>query len=134
MRRLTLKQARFVEVYAGNGVEAARLAGYKGGEATLAQQAYRMLRIAEIAEAIEARTKKTTLGLIADRVERQAYWTAVMRGQVDLDPQVLAQRLKAAELLGKSQADFIEKVEVSPSDSLLALLTAARKRDASESE
>lgn len=47
-------------------------------------------------------------GQIASREERQAFWTSIMRdGQHELK-----ERLKAAELLGRSQCDFTDKVEV----------------------
>ncbi len=42
---------------------------------------------------------------VATREERQAYWTDVMRDETQ--PTVV--RLKAAELLGKSQCDFVDK-------------------------
>lgn len=108
-RPLTSKQRKFVEAYAGNGTEAARVAGYRGDENVLAQVARDNLRKPQIAEAIRKRETKETRGAIATRQERQAFWTSVMH---DCDEQMFA-RLKASELLAKSEADFVERHEVS---------------------
>lgn len=80
-----------------------------------------------ILEAIQNREEKENSSgkneLIADRQERQAFWSSVMRGdkqvvgiltesdkEVEIkDIPALKDRLKAAELLGKSNADFVEK-------------------------
>ena len=44
---------------------------------------------------------------IATRVQRQQFWTEVMK-----NPEAsLADRLRASELLGKSEADFVAKVQ-----------------------
>lgn len=106
-KKLSAKQAAFVAAYAGNGTEAARLAGYKGSDATLAQVASENLRKPDVAAAIEARTAKQVAPLIATREARQKFWTEVMEGH----EQDMAHRLKASELLGKSEADFTEKQE-----------------------
>jgi hypothetical protein len=42
--------------------------------------------------------------------ERQQFWTAVLRGEESAE---MKDRLKASELLGKCQGDFIERVESS---------------------
>jgi phage terminase small subunit len=52
-RKLTLKQIVFAQAYIstetrGNGTQAARRAGYKGNDSTLAQVAYKNLRIPEV--------------------------------------------------------------------------------------
>lgn len=129
---LTPKQQAFVDAYAGNGVEAARAAGYQGDEATLATSASRLLRHAEVSAAIarrnvvveQARQEAVVqAGRIATRVERQAFWTKVM---LDSGEEMSA-RLKASELLGKSEADFTERVEVDGSLTLAQLVEAAAK-------
>lgn len=111
---LTPKQARFVEAYmgaaAGNATEAARLAGYKGNDVTLASVGKENLRKPQIAEQINLLQKEDPL--VADREERQRFWSAVMRDK-NAD---MKDRLKASEILGKSQADFIERHEHSGPD------------------
>jgi phage terminase small subunit len=114
---------RFAELYDGNGVEAARHAGFKGDPATLASTAYRLLRNDEVRELISARSKDVSiLPLIMSREERQELWS---RLAVDpgVEPTV---RLRASELLGKSQADFTEKLEVKGELTLLDLIREAR--------
>jgi phage terminase small subunit len=102
--KLNARQQKFVDVYAGNGTDAARKAGYKGTENTLAQCARGLLRNSHIAAAIKARETKEVRPLIADRQARQSFWTEVMK-----DPDAdMKDRLKASELLGKSEADFTE--------------------------
>ena len=68
-----------------------------------------------IQQALEARRAKVEaqvldnvrVGLIANRVQRQQFWTEVMK-----NPEAsLADRLRASELLGKSEADFVAKVQ-----------------------
>jgi phage terminase small subunit len=100
---LTTNQNRFVEAYNGNATDAARIAGYKQPQS----QGARLLKNVEILNAIKAREKKQLNPTIATREERQKFWSAVMMDQ-DAD---MKNRLKASELLGKSQADFIQRVE-----------------------
>lgn len=107
---LTLKQRRFIEAYmgeaAGNGTMAAMKAGYKGNYETLNAIASENLRKPAIAKFIEEQTENDPL--VASRIDRQRFLTAVMR-----DPeQPVRERLKAVELLGKMQGDFVDRQEV----------------------
>lgn len=127
-RRLTEKQRRFVEAYmgeaAGNATEAARLAGYKGNANQLGSIGTENLQKPAIQEAIALRVACSPL--VATREERQAFYTRVMKGE-EQDVRVTAtgeeirtapalkERMKAAELLGKTQGDFIQRVEHSGS-------------------
>lgn len=112
---LTEKQRRFVEAYmgeaAGNATEAARQAGYAGDDITLASVGYENLRKPQIRAAIESRAEEDPL--VATRFDRQRFWTRVMVGkEFDGDePPAMKDRLKASELLGRSQLDFVERVE-----------------------
>lgn len=115
-----------MEAYDGNGTAAARLAGYTGNDNVLSVQAARLLRDARVVEALRereaSRRPHSPLGQhIATRAERQAFWTKVM---LDVDAE-LAQRLKASELLGKSEGDFLERLEVGAAQTLEQLVTAA---------
>lgn len=101
--KLTPKQLRFVELYEGNATEAARLAGFKQPQS----QGPRLLNNVAICNAIEKRTNKALGKRIATREERQEFWTQTMLD----DSAKMPDRLKASELLGKSQADFTDKVE-----------------------
>ncbi|MBI9090727.1 MAG: terminase small subunit [Desulfobacterium sp.] len=123
LKKLTAKQQRFVDCYDGNATEAARQAGYKGNDATLAVVGAENLRKPNVIAEIRSREEKRQSNKIATREERQAFWTDVLRGDVkkkiylageviDTDPLEISMkdRLKAAELLGKSEGDF--KLEV----------------------
>ena len=113
-KKLTVKQQKFVDAYDGNGVQAARQAGYKGSDNTLAVVAIENLRKPNVVKAIEEREKKPTIKRILSREERQALWTSIAQGELEDDPDTaisIKDRLKASELLGKSQADFTEKIQ-----------------------
>ena len=103
---LTAKQQAFVEAYDGNATQAALKAGYSPRTAGVIGN--ENLKKPEIAAAIAERNAPASSARIATREERQAFWTGVMR-----DPAEKTQdRLRAAELLGKSECDFVEKVEL----------------------
>lgn len=104
------RRRTFVEQYllSGNATKAAIAAGYS--KRTAYSQGNRLLKNAEVKLAIRALQRTETAAVIAARVEiatraeRQAFWTKTQN-----DPTVpLAIRLRASELLGKSQADFVE--------------------------
>ncbi|OON89717.1 terminase small subunit [Pyramidobacter sp. C12-8] len=109
-KKLTAKQRRFVDAYDGNATAAALAAGYSARTAQRigSENLFKPL----IAAAIRARETKRRGSLIATREERQSFWTATMR-----DERVeMKDRLKASELLGKSEADFIDTVRASGPD------------------
>ncbi len=110
-RNLTSKQLKFIAAYDGNGTKAARAAGYKGGDNALGVMANSLLRNHKIKAAIQARQAKVERPLIATREQRQAFWTQVFNGLEG--GATMSDRLRASELLGKSEADFTEKTQVS---------------------
>ena len=103
----TAKQQKFIELFDGNGTKAAKEAGYSGNDVALANTARNLLRNTEIAAAIRERQNKKINPLIATREERQAFWTSIMKDPA-FEPR---DRLKASELLAKSEGDFIERIE-----------------------
>ena len=105
---LSERERRFVEAYmsTGNGLHAAKAAGYKGSNASLAVTAARALRRANVQAALTLRAKGDPA--VATRKERQLFWTAVMFAHEGYELTPMRDRLKASELLGKSHADFIE--------------------------
>ena len=107
-RRLTQKQQAFVAAYDGNGVESAKAAGYKGGYQTLGVTACRLLKDDRITRAIQAREQKSIQPAILNRRQRQEFWSGIM---LDEDAS-LRDRLRASELLGRSEGDFLERHEV----------------------
>src|SRR5512138_975148 len=92
---------------AGNATKAAILAGYSPKSA--ARIGYRLTRKVHIQSAIGQRAA-TSKGVMT-RARRQEFWSDVSEGRGDFSKASLKDRLKASELLGKSQADFIERHE-----------------------
>lgn len=113
--KLTPKQKDFCEYYlqTGNAAEAARLAGYS--EKTARVIGPENLSKPAVSEYIAKRRAEMDKTLIADSDEVLRFYSAVMRGEVKdqfgLDPS-LADRIKAAELLGKRYRLFTDKVSV----------------------
>ena len=120
--KLTPRQARFVAAYDGNATKACRAAGYVGDDATLAQQGYRLMRRSDIRELIAAREEGSLAPVILTREERQELWSR-LAADPGIEPSV---RLRASELLGKSQADFTERLEVKGELTLLELIRESR--------
>jgi phage terminase small subunit len=124
VQQFTPKQQRFIEFYDGNGTEAARKAGYVGSAKVLGITAARLLGNARVLEAVQRRERKEIRPKIAARLDRQEFWTKVM-----LDPaQDMRERLRASELLGRSEADFTEKVQMNSTFDLAERLKEARLR------
>ncbi len=123
-RGLTYRQRRFVALYRGNATEAARLAGYTGDDPTLGVTGHELLKNPKVAEALKNRDEGKLKPYIADRLERQRLWTAVLRDKgADMKD-----RLKAAELLGKSEADFIDRVQHGVEKSFADMVMASLKK------
>ena len=104
--KLNARQQAFVEAYAGNATAAALAAGYS--ERSARSQGQRLLTNDDIQDAIKAREAQRLAPTIATRQERQEFWTSVLRSE----DEAMKDRLKAAELLGKSEGDFLERVEM----------------------
>ena len=104
------QQKKFVQAYMGNATEAAIKAGYS--EKTARSKGSQLLTKIDIKKAIEQRETKQTNKLIATREQRQEFWTKIMYD----DQADMKDRLKSSELLGKSQADFTDKTELSGKD------------------
>ena len=103
MTKLTIKQQKFVDCYDGDTKKAAKVAELSY------DYARRLVTKSHILEAIrnrqdtEVRPKE-----IANRQKRQEFWTQIM----DDKKEDTRDRLKASELLGKSEADFPNKTDV----------------------
>jgi phage terminase small subunit len=120
-----MKAQKFALIYDGNGLESARSAGYEGGNHALAVSASRLLRDPRVRDIIAQRTEADVERFILSREERQELWS-----QLALDTTLDASdRLKALELLGKSQADFTEKLEVKGDLTLRDLLRESMGKD-----
>jgi phage terminase small subunit len=122
--QLMERERRFVEFFmgeaAGNATKAARLAGY--AKNTAEHQAARLLRKVGIRAAIEARASNDPA--VATREERQRFWTAVLRGTGAFARTTMKDRLRASELLGRSQADFVERHQLEAGKTLVDVLAS----------
>ncbi len=105
LRPLTTKQQKFVDAYDGNASAAALKAGYS--EKTAPVQGCENLKKPNIIAAIQARDREPRAKTIATREQRQTFWTGAMQN-MKLDMRI---RLKASELLGRSEADFTENIQ-----------------------
>ena len=110
VKGLTAKQQRFVDAYTGNATQAAIAAGYS--EKTAPFIGAENLKKPKIIAELKSRETVRCTPLIASRAERQQFWSSVMRDK----KQMMRDRLKAAELLGKSEADFVERQEITGRD------------------
>ena len=101
-REFTVKQQKFIDCYCGNASEAALQAGYS--KKTAPWIGSENLQKPTIAAAIKKRQDKETRSLIMSRQDRQAFWSDTAKdSKLDYN-----HRLRASELLGKSQADFTD--------------------------
>lgn len=130
-KQLSQKQKLFVEAWNGDEIEAMQIAGYQGAPAYLKQKCKEMLRDPFIMEAIKDRSKyiAKTQDAIWSREERQKFWTQIAKNndpyvRQELDkfgnpkpeeykPNIpMQQRLKATEMLGKVEGDFVDRVDI----------------------
>jgi len=98
---LTDQQLRFVEAYEGNIQSAAQAAGLSY------DYARRLITKGHIARAIKERQAERIRPNILTREQRQEWWSKVVQDQAE----DMKNRLKASELLGKSEADFTDKIQ-----------------------
>ena len=110
MRKLSFKESKFIEHYCGdcngNGTESYKQAGYAASNDNIAgANSHKLLQKNKIIAAIEAKmaeiSKKNDI-IILNRLQRQQFWSEMLA-----DKSLSASdRLRASELLGKSEADF----------------------------
>lgn len=104
MRKLTYKQQKFIDCYDGDIKKAVKKAkiSYSYGR--------QLCTKSHILTAIRNRIDDEIRPVdIASRQERQKFWSEVMKDT----NQSMKDRLKASELLGKSEMDFPNKTEIS---------------------
>ena len=108
-RKLTIKQETFALAYVetGNASEAYRR-GYSAPRMkpeTINKRASELLVNGEVTGRIERLRKSIECDAIATVKERQEFWTALMRDRGG----DTKDRLKASEILGRAQGDFIDQ-------------------------
>lgn len=117
-----------------------RLAGYTGADSYLKKKAEELLREPLVLEALKKRDLlvATTRKVRMDRTELQDFWSSVVKNHdpyhVDeIDPETnvpkpkgpipMQQRLKAAELFGKSEGMFVDKVDMTTNVTITDLVS-----------
>ena len=128
---LTERERRFVDRFmaTGNATQAAIAGGYS--KRTASQIGYRLLRKVQIQRGIAERTQNDPV--VWTREERQRFWTAVASGAGRYGDLPIRDRLKASELLGRSQADFVERHQVDSGPTLVDLIAGSRSLERNES-
>lgn len=128
MGRISQQERLFIEAYEEDrGIPALEIAGYQGSESQLNKILAQLLSRTEILQAIKERDRfvKKTNTIVADRHERQSFWSEIMRNKdphaieekdefgVPKIPNIpLQHRLRASEMLAKSEGDFVDNVNV----------------------
>lgn len=107
--KLTMKQQRFVEAYAGpakgNATEAARLAGYKGNDGTLGSVGGENLKKPAIQAALARLHDEVRTSAIATVEEVKEILTAIARDVTAKD----IDRIAAGDKLLKCAGEYIER-------------------------
>ena len=109
VKKLTVKQTLFAEHYAehGNGTAAAKHAGYKGNDVTLAAVGYENLNKPQIADAIGVVRGKHEKRALMDREQRLEWWERKAR-EAERD----GDQIKAMDNLCRMHGDYTEKKQI----------------------
>ena len=110
-RKLTQKQKKFAQNYVetGNASQSYISAGYSAKTVEIAgSEGAKLLKNPLVVGEIDRLNSEIASKKIASATERQQYLTAVMRSSHE----ETKDRIRATEILGKMQGDFIERVEI----------------------
>jgi len=102
-KKLTYKQSKFAELWTGNATETAKLAGYGSPK----YAGILCMKNVTICHLIKEKREKEEKPHVATRIDRQAFWTETMQDS----EQKIEARLKSSELLGRSEGNFLERVQ-----------------------
>ncbi len=114
----TEKQRMFVAAWDGNIKNTAEKAGLSY------EYCRRLVTKSHIKAALLERAEDREDELVADRQARQRFWTEIMRDET----KPMQDRLRASELLGKSEGDFIYRQQYETGSNLAELVQAAVER------
>lgn len=104
---ITAKQRMFADEYIKTGNAKASYTKVYNSNAKVAEaNSSRLLSNAKIQEYIKSMNKRIERSTIADMTEVKEFWTNMFRSK-DVEPR---DRLKASELIAKTNAAFIDKV------------------------
>ncbi len=114
----TEKQRMFIAAWDGNIKNTAEKAGLSY------EYCRRLVTKSHIKAALLERAEDRKDELVADRQARQRFWTEIMRDET----KPMQDRLRASELLGKSEGDFIYRQQYETGSNLAELVQAAVDR------
>ena len=114
----TEKQRMFIAAWDGNIKNTAEKAGLSY------EYCRRLVTKSHIKAALQKRAEDREDELVADRQARQRFWTEIMRDET----KPMQDRLRASELLGKSEGDFIYRQQYETGSNLAELVQAAVDR------
>lgn len=107
---LTAKQTSFVSLYGNpqsetynNAMQSAIRAGYS--EKTANNSIHQVLGNIGVISALEAFRAELEKKTVYNRQQRQQFWTQTMQSAANI-----SDRLRASELLGRSEADFTDNI------------------------
>lgn len=126
--KLNKRQKAFIKAFCGNATEAAIKAGYAPRSARV--HGARLLTNDNIVKAIAEREEIENRESIATRQARQKFWTEVMKDA----KQEMKERLRASELLGKSEGDFVDRTELSTPKGLQIMVSYENGAEDDESD
>ena len=116
-KTLSEKERRFVEAFmgpcVGNATQAAIRSGYSHKSAR--RIATRLLSTnVHIRHAIDERVSRCDI--VADRERLQRFWSAIVEGRGHYATLPMKDRLRASELLARSQAMFVDRIDLNHFD------------------
>jgi phage terminase small subunit len=110
-----LRHQAFAEhIVAGKtGKDAYQLAGYAGRGSTAEVEASKLLRNPKVQSLIETARIASSSSRVATAEQIKSFWTEVMNGTIKENglPPKLSDRIKAGELLAKTQAMFVDRTK-----------------------
>jgi phage terminase small subunit len=109
MANITAKQKMFADEYikTGNAKQSYINAGYSARGNSAEANASRLLRNDKVLAYIKRRNQEIDKDTIADMQEVKEFWTNMLRNRA-ADPK---DRLKASELIAKTNGAFLDRVE-----------------------
>lgn len=114
---LTHKELSLADAYLNNGFN--ELKAYESSEysqnctiATKRANTTKTLKKPHVKAYIAQKIQEIKDNTVASRIQRQEFWTRIMNGKLDGVNVSVADRLKASELLGRSEADFTDNTNL----------------------
>ncbi|MBF0260067.1 MAG: terminase small subunit [Desulfamplus sp.] len=106
-KALSKRQLKFIDLYDGNAEQTAIKAGYSVKYAKRA--GIRNLKNDTLRHLLEEKRQAEIKPEVMNRIQRQVFWSDIIRDE----SLSIRDRLRASELLGRSEGDFLERMDLS---------------------